>query len=127
MRFEKMVKRVLGCKLRCAPPCALDIEIYPRSGWRGGRFPVDRRNERNYHLAAGTGGPDPVSGYDHPGYREDRRRMVDRNTCRYGPAYKFMTRLKPEHADNKLLFEKLAALTHLPAKGFIERYGNLME
>jgi hypothetical protein len=38
-----------------------------------------------------------------------------------------MTRLKPEHIDDTLLFEKLFALTHLTAKEFKERYGYLMK
>ena len=53
--------------------------------------------------------------------------MVDRNSYRYSTAYKFMTRLKPEHADDNLLFEKLSELTHLPVREFNERYGYLMK
>ena len=54
-------------------------------------------------------------------------RMVDRNSYRYSTAYKFMTRLKPEHADDDLLFEKLSELTHLTVKEINERYGYLMK
>ena len=45
-------------------------------------------------------------------------RMVDRNSYRYSIAYKFVTRLKLEHADDNLLFEKLSELTQLPVREF---------
>jgi hypothetical protein len=54
-------------------------------------------------------------------------RMVDRNSYRYSTAYKFMTRLKPEHTDDDQLFEKLAAVTRLTAAQFKERYKYLMK
>ena len=38
-----------------------------------------------------------------------------------------MTRLKPEHAQDDILFEKLAALTNLTCIEFRKRYGYLVE
>jgi len=53
-------------------------------------------------------------------------RMVDVHSFRYQSAYKFMTRLKPEHADDTQLIERLAGLIHFTDEEFIARYGYLM-
>jgi len=52
-------------------------------------------------------------------------RLVDIASYRYQSAYKFMTRLKPENAQDEELFERLAAQTSLEVGEFKRRYGYL--
>jgi hypothetical protein len=52
--------------------------------------------------------------------------MVNRDSYLYKTAYQFMTRLKPEHAGDDLLFQKLAELTQMTPDQIRERYGYLM-
>jgi hypothetical protein len=54
-------------------------------------------------------------------------RMVDVSSFRYQSAYKFMTRLKPDHAEDDQLLERLAGLIHYTPEEFRARYGYLMK
>ncbi len=123
----KFVKQVLGYELRCAPPCAFDIE-YTRC--LGGAA-VD------YLLAGGTNAiitlqhgkivPIPYQEMIDPETGRTVVRMVNTDSLKYKSAYQFMTRLKPEHAEDELLIEKLAALTHRTADEFKQRYGYIFK
>jgi hypothetical protein len=53
-------------------------------------------------------------------------RMVNTSSYRYRSSYKSMARLKPEHARDEALFERLAALTNLTCQEFKERFGYLV-
>jgi 6-phosphofructokinase 1 len=123
----KIVKHVLGYELRCAPPCALDIEYTRGLGGAAVEFLLSGGTSAIITLQHGQIAPIPYQDMLNQVTGRTEVRMVDRNSYRYSTAYKFMTRLKPEHADDNLLFEKLAGLTHLTVKEFKERYGYLMK
>jgi 6-phosphofructokinase 1 len=122
----RLVKHVLGYELRCAPPSAYDIE-YTRSL---GEAAVD------FLAAGGTNAiitlqrnqivPIPYDEMINPETGRTEVRMVNTNSFRYRSAYKFMTRLKPEHAQDESLLERLAALTNITGDEFRGRYGYLM-
>ena len=122
MRF---IKQVLGYELRCAPPCAYDVE-YARTL---GEAAID------FLLAGGTNAiitvqnsqivPIPYDEMIDPETGRTGVRMVDTNSYRYRSSYKSMTRLKPEHARDEALFERLAALTNLTCQEFKARFGYL--
>lgn len=123
----KMVKHVLGYELRCAPPCALDIEYTRGLGGAAVEFLLNGGSRAIITLQQGQMVPIPYQDMLNQTTGRTDVRMVDRNSYRYSTAYKFMTRLKPEHADNEILFEKMAALTQQTVKQFKERYGYLMK
>jgi len=123
----KIVKHVLGYELRCAPPCALDIEYTRGLGGAAVDFLLNGGTSAIITLQQGQMVPIPYQDMINQETGRTEVRMVDTNSYRYSTAYKFMTRLKPEHIDDTLLFEKLFALTHLTAKEFKERYGYLMK
>lgn len=122
MRF---VKHVLGYELRCAPPCAYDVE-YTRTL---GEAAID------FLLRGGTNAiitvqhnqivPIPYDEMINPQTGRTDVRLVDTSSYRYQSSYKFMTRLKPIHATDEALFARMAALTNLPTGAFIERFGYL--
>ncbi|MHC1785222.1 MAG: 6-phosphofructokinase [Anaerolineaceae bacterium] len=123
----KIVKHMLGYELRCAPPCALDIE-YTR-GLGGAAVEFLLHGGTNAIITLQQGQMVPIRYQDMINQETGRTavRMVNRNSYCYCTAYKFMTRLKPEHADDDPLFEKLTTLTHLTANELKERYGYLMK
>jgi hypothetical protein len=51
---------------------------------------------------------------------------VDTGAYHYQSSYKSMARLKPEHAQDELLFERLAGLTNLSPQEFVGRFGYLV-
>jgi ATP-dependent phosphofructokinase / diphosphate-dependent phosphofructokinase len=122
----RLVKHVLGYELRCAPPSAYDIEYTRSLGEAAVDFLVAGGTNAIITLQRNQIVPIP---YDEMIDSETGRtevRMVNTDSFRYRSAYKFMTRLKPEHAQDESLFERLAVLTNLPAQKFRERYGYLI-
>ena len=123
----KMVKHLLGYELRCAPPCAFDIE-YTRC--LGGAA-VD------YLLAGGTNAiitlqhgniiPIPYAEMINPETGRTTIRHVNTLSSKYKTAYQFMTRLKPEHASDALLIEKMAGIGHQTVVEFKNRYAYLFD
>ena len=122
----KIVKHALGYELRCAPPCALDIEYTRQLGSAAVEFLLNGGTNAIITLQQGQMVPIPYLDMLNQETGRTAVRMVDVNSYRYRSAYKFMTRLKPEHRDNDSLFEKLSALTHLTVKEFKKRYAYLM-
>jgi 6-phosphofructokinase len=121
----RLVKQVLGYELRCASPTAYDVE-YTRTL---GEAAID------YLLGGGTNAiitlqhnqvvPIPYDQMIDPDTGRTGVRMVDTSSYRYLSSYKSMVRLKPEHAGDAALFERLAALTNLTSTEFTERFGYL--
>jgi 6-phosphofructokinase 1 len=118
----KLVKHVLGYELRCAPPNAYDIEYTRTLGEAAVSFLLSGGTNAIITLQHNQVVPIPYDKMIDPETGRTEVRMVDITSYRYKSAYKFMTRLKPEHAGNEHLFERLAALTCLDLEKFKERY-----
>ena len=52
--------------------------------------------------------------------------MVNMDSFTYRSAYKFMIRLKPQHAQDELFWANLAMQTNLSTEAFKARYGYLV-
>jgi len=123
----KMVKHMLGYELRCAPPCAFDIEYTRILGGAAVNFLM--AGGTNAIITLQQGQIVPISYHEmiNPNTGRTEVRMVDQNSTRYRTAYKFMTRLKPENAQDDPLFERLAALTNYTPEEFKAHYGYLIK
>lgn len=122
----KIVKHILGYELRCAPPCALDIEYTRGLGGAAVDFLLNGGSNAIITLQHGEMVPIPYQDMINPETGRTEVRMVNVNSYRYGTAYKFMTRLKPEIASDELLFQKLGQLTNLTPEEFRTRYHDLI-
>ena len=122
MRF---VKHVLGYELRCAPPCAYDVEYSRTLGEAAIDFLLDGGTNAIITVQNSQIVPIPYDEMIDPETGRTGVRMVDTNSYRYRSSYKSMARLKPEHARDEALFERLAALTNLTCQEFKERFGYL--
>jgi 6-phosphofructokinase 1 len=123
----KIVKHVLGYELRCAPPCAIDIEYTRELGGAAVDFLLGGGTNAIITLQQGQVVPIRFEDMINPLTGRTEVRMVNRNSYHYATAYKFMTRIKPEHASDTQLFEKLAALTDQTPAEFLARYGYLLK
>jgi ATP-dependent phosphofructokinase / diphosphate-dependent phosphofructokinase len=122
----RLVKHVLGYELRCAPPSAYDIDYTRSLGEAAVGFLAAGGTNAIITLQRNQIVPIP---YDEMIDRETGRtevRMVNTDSFRYRSAYKFMTRLKAEHARDESLLGRLAALTDVTVEEFRGRYGYLM-
>jgi 6-phosphofructokinase 1 len=121
----RLVKHVLGYELRCAPPNAYDIEYTRTLGEAAVTFLLGGGTNAIITLQHNQAVPIPYDQMIDPETGRTEVRMVDIHSYRYQSAYKFMARLKPEHAADEALFERLAAQTSLSTAEFKQRYGYL--
>lgn len=122
----RLVKHVLGYELRCAPPCSYDIEYTRSLGHAAVEYLLKGGNNAIITLQHNQIVPIPYDEMIDPDTGRTEVRMVDVNSFRYQSAYQFMTRLKPEHANDELTLERLSVLTNLSVKEFKQRYGYLI-
>jgi 6-phosphofructokinase 1 len=122
----RLVKHVLGYELRCAPPSAFDVEYTRSLGEAAVDFLVAGGTNAIITLQRNQIVPIPYDEMINPETGRTEVRMVNTDSFRYRSAYKSMTRLKPEHAQDNRLFERLAVQTNLTVKEFKERYGYLI-
>jgi 6-phosphofructokinase len=122
MRF---VKHMLGYELRCAPPCAFDVEYARMLGEAAVDFLLQGGTNAIITLQHGHIVPIPYDEMIDTQTGRTEVRMVDTHSFRYQSSYKMMARLKPENAGDTVLFERLAALTNMTCQGFTERFGYL--
>jgi ATP-dependent phosphofructokinase / diphosphate-dependent phosphofructokinase len=122
----RLVDKELGYELRCADPIAYDID-YTRSL---GEAAVDHLlaggSDATISLQRNQAVPIPSEEMMDPATGRTEVRMVNTASFTYCSAYKFMIRLKPEHANNNVLLAKMALQTHLSLDEFKARYGYLI-
>jgi ATP-dependent phosphofructokinase / diphosphate-dependent phosphofructokinase len=121
----RLVKQVLGYELRCAPPCAFDVEYTRTLGEAAIDFLLRGGSNAIITLQHNQIVPIPYDQMIDPVTGRTEVRLVDTSSYRYQSNYKSMTRLKPEHAGDEALFERLAALTNLSPAQFKQRFGYL--
>jgi 6-phosphofructokinase 1 len=122
----RFVKHVLGYELRCAPPTAFDIEYTRSLGSAAIEFLMKGGTNAIITLQHNQIVPIPYDEMINPETGRTEVRMVDTSSFRYQSSYQAMTRLKPECANDELLFERLAVLTRLSGRELKERYGYLI-
>jgi ATP-dependent phosphofructokinase / diphosphate-dependent phosphofructokinase len=122
----RLIKHVLGYELRCAPPCAYDVEYTRTLGEAAIEFLINGGTNAIITLQHNQIVPIPYDEMIDPETGRTEVRLVNIDSIRYQSSYKFMARLKPEHAQNNTLWERLAILTNLSTEQFKERFGYLV-
>src|SRR5271157_63050 len=122
----RFIKHVLGYELRCAPPTAFDIEYTRILGSAAIEFLSKGGTNAIITLQHNQIVPLPYYEMINPETGRTEVRMVDTSSFRYQSAYQAMTRLKPEYANDALLFERLAVHTKLSGRELKERFGYLI-
>ncbi|MFM8319452.1 MAG: 6-phosphofructokinase, partial [Chloroflexota bacterium] len=121
----RLIKHVLGYELRCASPNAFDVEYTRTLGEAAVDFLLGGGTNAIITLQHNQVVPIPYDQMIDPETGRTGVRMVDIASYRYRSSFKTMARLKPEHAGDRRLFERLAALTNLTPDQFIARFGYL--
>lgn len=122
----KIVKQMLGYELRCAPPCAFDIEYTRILGRAAVDFLLGGGTNAIITLQHGEIVPIPYHEMINPETGRTTVRMVNTDSLRYKSVYQFMTRLKPGHNQDEALLEKMAGLAGMSVEGFKKRYHHLI-
>ena len=122
----KLVDKELGYELRCAAPIAYDIDYTRSLGEAAVGFLLGGGSNATITLQQNQVVPIPSETMMDPATGRTEVRMVNIDSFTYRSAYKFMIRLKPQHAQDELFWAKLAMQTNLNTEAFKARYGYLV-
>ena len=123
----RLVKHTLGYELRCERPTAFDVEYTRTLGQAAVDYLLKGGNNAIITIQGDQVVPIPYYQVMDPVTGRTEVRMVNTQSYYYRTAYKFMTRLKPEHALDEAYLSCLAAQTNLSLEDFLKRFGYLME
>jgi 6-phosphofructokinase 1 len=122
----RLVDKELGYELRCAPPVAYDIDYTISLGQGAADYLVQGGSGATVTIQNNQVVPVPYEEFIDPVTNRTKVRMVDVDSFSYRSAEKFMIRLKPHHAQDRMYLARLAAQTDLSTDKFIERFGYVM-
>lgn len=122
----KLVDKELGYELRCAAPIAYDIDYTRSLGEAAVTFLLDCGTNATISLQQNQIVPIPAETMMNPATGRTEVRLVNIDSFTYQSAYKFMIRLKPQHARDELLWARMAMQTRLSPEEFKARYGYLI-
>lgn len=122
----KLVDKELGYELRCAAPIAYDIDYTRSLGEAAADFLLAGGNNATITLQQNQVVPIPSETMMDPATGRTEVRMVNIDSFTYQSAYKFMLRLKPQHAQDDLFWARMAMQTNLTPDEFKARYGYLV-
>jgi 6-phosphofructokinase 1 len=122
----KLVDKELGYELRCAAPIAYDIDYTRSLGEAAVDFLLKGGSNATITLQQNQVVPIPSETMMDPATGRTEVRMVNTDSFTYRSAYKFMIRLKPQHAQDELFWARLAMQTNLSTEQFKARYGYLV-
>ncbi len=122
----RIVSKDLGYELRCADPIAFDIDYTRSLGEAAVDFLLQGGSDATITLQNNQVVPIPFEQMMDPVTGRTGVRTVDINSFPYRSAYKFMIRLKPEHAKNEALLSQMALFTNLSYPEFVARFGYLL-
>lgn len=121
----KLVDKDLGYELRCAAPIAYDIDYTRSLGEAAVTFLLEGGTNATISLQQNQIVPIPAETMMDPATGRTEVRLVNIDSFTYQSAYKFMIRLKPQHARDELLWARMAMQTNLSPEEFKARYGYL--
>jgi 6-phosphofructokinase 1 len=116
----------LGYELRCAPPIAYDVDYTRSLGEAAVDFLLEGGNNATISLQGNQVVPIPTEKMMDPATGRTNVRLVNPDSFTYQSAYKFMIRMKPEHAADPMFLPRLAMQTNLSVEQFKARYGYLI-
>ena len=122
----KLVDKELGYELRCAAPIAYDIDYTRSLGEAAVYFLLAGGSNASISLQRNQAVPIPFEEMINPQTGRTSVRMVNVDSFTYRSAYKFMIRLKPQHAEDDLFLARMAMQTNLTLDAFKARYGYLI-
>lgn len=122
----KIVDKELGYELRCAAPIAYDIDYTRSLGEAAVSFLLGGGSSATITLQGNQVVPLPADEMMDAQTGRTEIRLVNIDSFIYQSAYKFMIRLKPQHAQDPLLLARMAMQTKLSLEEFRARYGYLI-
>jgi len=122
----RIVNKDLGYELRCAPPIAFDVEYTRSLGQAAVDFLLNGGTNATITIQKNHVVPIPFDEMMDPITGRTEVRIVNVDSFTFRSAYKFMIRLREEHADDDMLIARMSSFININADQFMARYGYLM-
>jgi len=123
---RRLINKDLGYELRCADPIAFDIDYTRSLGEAAVGFLLKGGSNATITIQQNQVVPIPFDEMMDPETGRTEVRQVNVDSFMYRSAYKFMIRLKPQDAEEDMLWARMAAQTNLNLNQFKERFGYLV-
>ena len=120
-----IVDKELGYELRCADPCAFDIDYTRTLGLAAVDFFDQGNTNAMITIQENQAVPIPYDELMDPKTGRTEVRMVKTDSFTYQSARRFMVRLDKQDLEDPAVVAKMAACTNLSAEAFVARFGYL--
>lgn len=120
-----LVDKEVGYELRCADPCAYDIDYTRSLGEAAVTFLHEGGTNALITIQQNRAVPVPYTQIMDPQTGRTEVRMVNVDSFAYKSACKFMIRLQPQDFQDQYLLTRIAHHTKLSPEDFIRRFGYL--
>jgi 6-phosphofructokinase 1 len=122
-----LVDKEVGYELRCADPCAFDIDYTRTLGQAAIEFLNEGGNNAMITIQQNQVVPIPYEQLMDPETGRTGVRLVNIESLAYRSARNFMIRLDRPDLEDKALLERMASSTNLSPDAFLQRFGYLAE
>ena len=120
-----IVDKELGYELRCADPCAFDIDYTRTLGLAAVDFFDQGNTNAMITIQENQAVPIPYDELMDPKTGRTEIRLVKTDSFTYQSARRFMVRLDKQDLEDPAVVAKMAACTNLSAEAFVARFGYL--
>ena len=120
-----IVDKELGYELRCADPCAYDIDYTRSLGEAAVTFIKEGGTNAMISIQNNQAQPIPYTDLMDPETGRTEVRMVNIDSFTYHSARKFMIRLDEQDFRDKALLAEIAKHVNITEEEFIKRFGYL--
>jgi len=120
-----LIDKEVGYELRCADPCAFDIDYTRSLGQAAMTYLMEGGTNAMITVQQTRPVPMPYDQIMDPGTGHTEVRMVNIDSFTYRSARKFMVRLEKADFQNQQWVKVMASCTNLSSEQFIERFGYL--
>jgi 6-phosphofructokinase 1 len=121
-----LVDKEVGYELRCADPCAFDIDYTRSLGEAAVTFLNEGGTNAMITIQKNQSVPVPYDELMDPETGRTEVRMVNLDSFTYQSAQKFMVRLEETDFADRALVERMADCTNLTPNEFVQRFGYLV-
>jgi 6-phosphofructokinase 1 len=122
-----LVDKEVGYELRCADPCAFDIDYTRTLGQAAVEFLNEGGSNAMITIQQNQVVPIPYEQLMDPDTGRTGVRLVNIESLAYRSARNFMIRLDRRDLENEAGVERMADCTNLSSEAFLERFGYLAE
>ncbi|MBL4888532.1 MAG: 6-phosphofructokinase [Candidatus Lindowbacteria bacterium] len=122
-----LVDKEIGYELRCAPPCAYDVDYCRNLGYAAVEFLVAGGSNALMSIQGNSIVPINFSDIQDPETGRTRVRLVNTESLQYKIARHYMIRLEKSDLDDNLSLERLATAAGVKPQSILDKFSYLFD